>query len=438
MPVTHSVTLDKTKCRGCTNCIKHCPTEAIRVRDGKAVILHEKCIDCGECIRICPYHAKIAVTDKLSMLNEYKYKIALPAPTFYAQFKNISVSNLLSALLKIGFDEVFEVALAAQIVSAYTRKVMADKKGKLIISSACPAIVKLIQIRFPSLIDNILNLKSPMEVAAMIAKKAAAKKTGLPMRDIGVFFISPCGAKVTSAKSPVGIGRSNVSGVLSMQDVYSKVLDVLDTQDEKTRLSKGFGIGWAISGGEAYGVGTQNFISVDGIENCIKVLEEVEMGNFDDIDFIECLACTGGCVGGPLTIENCFIARNRIKNLSKTGEKNEVPDEILDMVNLKNMALTKKIEKKNVMMLDPDIEKAMQKMQKIDEVYKSLPGLDCGSCGSPNCRALAEDIVRGLSSDVDCIFNLREKVSGLAKEVLNLSVKLPPVISGNQQKGQEK
>ncbi|HAA37762.1 MAG TPA: ferredoxin, partial [Firmicutes bacterium] len=73
----HSVTLDEEKCRGCTNCIKKCPTEAIRVRKGKARIINERCIDCGECLRVCPYHAKKAITDSFDMLHCIKYRICL-------------------------------------------------------------------------------------------------------------------------------------------------------------------------------------------------------------------------------------------------------------------------------------------------------------------------------------------------------------------------
>jgi len=110
----HSVTLDTDKCKGCTNCIKRCPVEAIRVRDGKAVIVEERCIDCGECIRECPNHAKIAITDSLAQLSEYKYNIALPAPSFFGQFKEqVNIEDVLYAFRGIGFDEVFEVALAA-------------------------------------------------------------------------------------------------------------------------------------------------------------------------------------------------------------------------------------------------------------------------------------------------------------------------------------
>lgn len=123
----HSVTLDKDRCKGCTNCIKRCPTEAIRVRDGKAKIIKEKCIDCGECVRVCPYHAKIVVTDDTEMMKNYKYKIALPAPSLYGQFKDMTIGDILASLKTCGFDEVFEVAYAADIVSYITRIIIKTK-----------------------------------------------------------------------------------------------------------------------------------------------------------------------------------------------------------------------------------------------------------------------------------------------------------------------
>ena len=110
----HSVTLDKDLCKGCTNCISTCPTEAIRVRDAKAMIISDRCIDCGECIRTCPSHAKKAVSDPLDMLNKYTFKVALPAPSFYGQFKNVSIDTVLTALKKFGFDDIYEVASAAE------------------------------------------------------------------------------------------------------------------------------------------------------------------------------------------------------------------------------------------------------------------------------------------------------------------------------------
>ncbi|HKM32134.1 MAG TPA: [Fe-Fe] hydrogenase large subunit C-terminal domain-containing protein, partial [Oscillospiraceae bacterium] len=202
----HSVHLDPELCKGCINCIKRCPTEAIRVHNGKASIIKEFCIDCGECIRICPHHAKKATYDPLSVLKEYEYTVALPPPSLYGQFNNLDdVDIVLRGLLDIGFDDVYEVSTAAEMVSELTRKLIAE--GKLatpIISSACPSVSRLIRVRFPSLIDMLLPINAPMELAASNALRIATEKTGLPREKIGIIFISPCPAKVTAVYSPLG------------------------------------------------------------------------------------------------------------------------------------------------------------------------------------------------------------------------------------------
>ena len=123
----HSVRLDESLCKGCITCIKRCPTEAIRVRDGKAWINNKFCIDCGECIRVCPHHAKHATYDKLDVMNQYEYKVALPAPSLYSQFNNLDDVNIvLNALLQMGFDDVFEVSAAAELVSEATRQYISE------------------------------------------------------------------------------------------------------------------------------------------------------------------------------------------------------------------------------------------------------------------------------------------------------------------------
>ena len=137
----HSVRLDIERCRGCTNCLKHCPTEAIRVRGGRAHILDTLCIDCGECIRICDYHAKVAVTDTMADLAPFKYKIALPAPTLYGQFRGLKRTEyVLEALKAIGFDDVFEVARGADVVTRAIRERLRDPTiPRPVISSERPS-----------------------------------------------------------------------------------------------------------------------------------------------------------------------------------------------------------------------------------------------------------------------------------------------------------
>ena len=410
----HSVTLDKDLCRGCTNCVKRCPTEAIRVRDGKATITKERCIDCGECIRVCPHHAKIAVVDPIESIRGFKHVIALPAPTLYGQFKKAEdINAILTALKKIGFDDVFEVALAADAVSAHTALLMdTGQLNRPAISSACPAVLRIIRVRFPELIRNLVNIRAPMEVAAIWARKRAMEKTGLNAEDIGCVFITPCPAKATSAKAPLVSTGHAVNAVVSIAAVYPLLLAALKgIEQEPLSASGSVGISWATSGGECSGIRRPDHLAADGIENVISVLEALEDEKITDVDFIELNACLGGCVGGVLTVESPFLAKNRIKRLTERHMQAIIEDMPVSKM-LWDIALTYE----PVMRLDEDVGTAMEKLKKIDELEERFNGMDCGACGAPTCRAMAEDIVNaGLDEDM-CIYRMREKLQTLLSE----------------------
>lgn len=276
----HSVRLEKSRCTGCTTCLKKCPTEAIRVRGGRAHIIDERCIDCGECIRVCPHHAKVAVTDPLESIKAFKYKIALPAPALYGQFKNLrSINRVLTALKRLGFDEVFEVARGADIVSrAIIEKMKSPRLSRPVISSACPAIVRLIRVRFPDLIDNLVDVKQPMEVAATVARSEFCHQYGADPADVGCFFITPCPAKMTAIRSPIGHEKSAMNGAISIVEIYGQLTQVMrsaDLQEEPLCEATMYGVGWARSGGEANATGQTNSLAVDGIDHVIRVLEEI-------------------------------------------------------------------------------------------------------------------------------------------------------------------
>lgn len=408
----HSVTLDVSRCKGCTNCIKRCPTEAIRVRNGRAIIKEDHCIDCGECIRVCPYQAKKAIYDKFEDFANYKYKIALPAPALYGQFENLEdVDYILTALLECGFDAVFEVSRAAELVSEYTRMYMKRSDVTFpLISSACPAMVRLIRLRFPYLVRNLLPVLPPIEYAARLARQEALEKhPELTNDDICVLFLSPCPAKISYIKNPIGVSQSAVTGGLAISDFYFKLLAKRkDIQTPKSLTQTGIiGLNWAGTGGEATSLFSDRYLAADGIENCIKVLDEIENGTIRTLEFVELNACSGGCVGGALNVENPYIAKARLRSLRKylpvscnrIEETDQVPE---------SLYCEEKFDRKATDVLSENRMVAISKMSEIEAIYKTLPHLDCGSCGAPNCHALAEDIVRQEASVEDCLIRLKQ------------------------------
>ena len=403
----HSVYLDEKKCSGCTACLKHCPTEAIRIRGGHASIDPDRCIDCGECIRVCPHNAKKAVCEKLSAMDKFKWKIALPAPSLYGQFDNLEdVDYVLDGLIKIGFDDVFEVSAAAELVSAYTRLYLkTEGVKKPAISSACPVVIRLIGLRFPSLTDNIIHMLPPMEVAAMLARKKAKREhPELSDEEIGVCFISPCPAKVSYVKNGFAGYKSQVDTVVSINDIYFQLIAKMQPKADIKSLSNSgmIGIGWASTGGEATAIFNESYLAADGIENVIRVLDQVENGNIPPLEFIELNACSGGCVGGVMTMQNPFIAKARLQTLRRylpvsqnflSKEESYIPESYI----FNEIPTYHPISR-----LSDSMAESMRMMADIQKLRDTLPGIDCGACGAPNCRAFAEDAVRNKSCGAKC------------------------------------
>lgn len=437
----HSVVLDLNKCRGCTTCIKNCPTEAIRVRSGKATILPNRCIDCGTCIRICPHKAVRSVCDGFEALLDYKYTVAVPDPALYGQFQHLeNIDTVLNGLLKLGFDDVYESAAASELLAELAQQRAREGAERVLpeISPACPAVVRLISIRFPKLINHIAPVVTPSEFAAILARKRAAEQTGLAEEEIGVFSIVPCSSLVTAAHSPVGLPHPVVNGAFAIRDVYLALLEPMRSleQDTLRPLSAAGirGVSWAYAGGESTSRVYESYVAVDGIDNVIRMLEDIEDGRLPEANFVELRACTQGCVGGCLNVENPFGAKMRLKKLMQelpVARTRSTPDSRQADV----LSLAQTPEYLPTFQLDPNRLRAMEKMAQIQALEQQLPGLRCGSCGAPSCRALAEDIVLGRATEDDCIFKVREKMQHMpgnpdADEYLPAPFRRKPPVKG--------
>lgn len=442
----HSVRLAAERCIGCTHCVRECPTEAIRVRFGKARINPFRCVDCGTCIRNCPTRAKYAQTDSLEDLKRFRYNVAIPSSAFAGQFKSsLSLDKILSGLIFLGFDEVYEGALGGDIISLATREYLSrPDRVKPVISSLCPAVVRLIQVRFPSLLGHIIPVEAPMDAAARIVKTSRSAILGIPPQEIGVFFLTACPAKVTAIKQPVAAGYTMIDGAIPISDIYNRLMKSIDKVQVRPGISRasGTGLGWGAAGGENRTLGVGRRMAVDGIHNVVRVLEMVEDEELDDYDYLELRACTGGCVGGALTAEEPFVAKQRINDLrvlrgDQPGITRPLPgeptfEEIQQMVREGVFNLRSEVQPRATLQLGTDIAETITRMKKLEDLLTNLPGIDCGSCGAPTCRAFAEDVVLGRAQIFDCTFKLREALQKLAKEMSTLSEQLPPTLKSTE------
>ena len=432
----HSVQLNREKCQGCVSCVKLCPTEAIRVRNGKAEILADRCIDCGACASGCPYHAFSVKTDTLEGLSKFVYNIVLPAPSLYSQFPaNVPLEDIWQGLHNLGFDEIFDVSLASEYVAKEIENYLKNYTGgrKPLISSTCPAVMRLIQVKFPELIKQVMPVLAPVEAAAIYVKREAAARRQLPTELIGVWFISPCPSKETNIRQSVDVQHTELTGSFSLSEIYGLLLKNMGGSHElNVRTGSSYGLGWGTYGGELVSAGISNGLSIHGIDNVYDILEQISMNKMPQLDYVECNACQGGCIGGLLAAESKFVAESNLRQRIRQLRQQEPADRQETMARTMvlqdfpaSAAYRKKLVPRPMMQLDDDIMEAMKKFEQMEEVLCSLPGLDCGACGAPSCQGLAEDIVQGKAHEIDCIFKLRASVHKLSQGMLELAKQIP-------------
>lgn len=410
----HALIFNRETCVGCSHCMKVCPTHAIRVLEGKALLMPDRCIDCGECYRVCPVDAIGVEQDDFGMIYQYTYRVALVPGVLLGQLSEvINTRQLYSVLMELGFTHICEVETGAEILQEAIQQYLADNQEfRPLISAFCPAIVRLIQVKFPSLVNNIITMKPPLDVAGMYYKQRLIDQGAKP-EEIGLFYITPCAAKIAAIKSPVGEETSVINGVINMDFAYNKVLTTAKQSKaescavpEDPNLSAA-SILWSLTTGESSVIKGRS-LAIDGINNVIEFLEDLENEEFTDIDFLELRACDESCAGGILTSANRFLTAESIRNRADATLAAEPLPAANPIHEYKafldaNLSVNKVIPR-SMLKLDENIRAAMEKMKRVNELMEILPYVDCGICGSPTCKSLAEDIVREEAELERCIF----------------------------------
>ena len=411
----HSLRVNADLCQGCTTCMRTCPTGAIRIRNGKAIVSDNKCVDCGECMKVCPHKAIYIKQDDFNLLGNYKYRVCLVSTTFIGQFEEkYKTRAIYSCLKKLGFTHIFEVEHeVSHMIELYNRYMDAHPEIETFISPYCPAVTRLIQVRFPSLVDNVIHVRAPLELASRVITKRLMDE-GISRDSIGVFYVTPCAAKIAAVKYPVSGKETYVSGVINMDFLYNKVLLMLHDSDKSAQpINHALttrDVLWPLSGGEAPHFKGAHY-AVDGLRNVLNFLERLEDENVDAPGLVEMRICDQGCVGGVLCTQNRFVARKRLEyraklfdrlertKLRETGSEDApLTEDLIDVMTIPE------IKPRSILKLNDDFREAFKMAERMKKIENALPGVNCSACGAPSCAALAEDIVRGDATIDTCIF----------------------------------
>ncbi len=404
----HALKVLEDICIGCTLCMTVCPTRAIRIKDGIARIMDNHCIDCGECYKSCPVNAIIVEQDDFQEIFKFKARVILVPAVLIGQFpEKIPAGKIYSALHELGFTHIYEVENTVGYILDGYRQQETTLEARPLISSFCPAVLRLIQVRFPALVDNIIKIKPPIDASAIYYRTELLNK-GLQDAEIGIFYVTPCAAKIASVKSPVGQDVSSVTGVINMKFLSNRILQVLQKNPRLKPIPLNNdmlcreGILWSLTRGES-SLAQGRALAIDGIHNINDFLERLENEEIEDIDFLELRACDESCAGGILISGNRFLTVERLNK--RASMYNRISSDLRrDWSDMSNILHLGKIQPRPMEKLDYDTSVALKKIERKRRLMCYLPAFDCAACGAPNCDALAGDIVQGKAEVSHCIF----------------------------------
>ena len=418
---THSIVLDEGRCVGCVACCRSCPTKSIRVAGGRMRIDPATCIDCGACILSCPYEAVRSRTSSPADLARFAYTVAIPSSTLFTQFgPEVMPWQVAGALTAVGFDAFHDGTIMCPMVSRALDTYLSECQGPWPkISVTCPAIIRLILIRYPDLVPHLIPLHTPRELSAKLARRRFAARLGLRPEQIGVFYITPCAAIIQSIFRPVGPLASHLDGAFSIAELYGPLLKAIKagaTIPEESFDPRG--LIWARAGGESAAMRNVNTLSVTGVAEVTHVFDCIESGKFHHVDFIEAHICPDGCVSGQFLVEGRYAARHTLgRLLARLDERQSFKEEtVRSLFHDHFFHMEDEIRASPVQPLTVDLREAIRRRQERGRLLERLPRRDCAACGAPDCATLAEDAVAGLASIEDCVFLKLERAAAARED----------------------
>ncbi|HJX54778.1 MAG TPA: [Fe-Fe] hydrogenase large subunit C-terminal domain-containing protein [Polyangia bacterium] len=403
------IIIDESKCNGCVACSRACPTSAMRVRNHVVRVNRDLCIDCGACIGACKRDALRPRTSSSADLERFKLRVAIPSLVLYGQFGDgTKPGQILHSFRSLGFDCACDISWVCEMVAAAIDSYLTDCGGPWPkISMTCPAVVRLIQLKYPDLLAHLIPIDTPRELAAKLQRRRLAAEHGLHPSEIGLFYISPCTALVDAIESPLGRQSSHLDGAFSIAEVYGSLLrsikaDPRADSDEAVSIR---GLRWVMASGEIPGMRNANSISVKGLDDVLYVLDRIESGTFSDADFINPYICSDGCFSGHLTVAGRYTAQRYLHQVVRQlGDPPPVKEEkIRALLQARFFDLDAAIQPRTSPPTQ-DLRQAVAEQQQRKELGARLPGKNCGACGAPDCDALAADVVRGEAELGHCPF----------------------------------
>ena len=403
------LTLKKSNCKNCYKCIRHCPVKAIRFSGNQAHIIGNECILCGQCFVVCPQNAKEIVdeTEKVKVFLQAREKVIVSlAPSFIANYDGVGINSMRKALKKLGFYDVEETAIGATIVKNEYERMLKEDDRDIIITSCCHSINLLIQKHFPAELEYLADVVSPMQAHCMDIKKRYP--------DAKTVFIGPCVSKKDEAEHYEGI----VDAVLTFEELTNWLksenieLEVEKDNDDFSR-ARFFPTTGGVLKTMAQDTPDYTYIALDGVENCIAALKDIESGKVHKC-FIEMSACVGSCMGGPVM------------------EKYHHTETITDYLTIANYAGKKDFEvsQPKATELKKQFEYIEHRYPKPSEIeinavlrqmgkFKPAHELNCGSCGYNTCREKAAAICQGKAEISMCLPFLKEKAESFSDTIVN-------------------